>query len=449
MTFSKKFARYIVNMKYDHIPPDVLKFTKLCLLDYYASLLNGIQESPPRMMEQVIHILGGNEQATAASGYKTSVTNAAFINGGASHVIELDDIHKASIVHAATVIMPAALAVAEWKNCSGQQLLEAIIVGYEVAFRIGETVTPAHYYYFHNTATCGTFGATAAVCKLLQLNEEQIVHALGSAGTQAAGLWEFIEDGVMSKQLHPGNAGVNGIISALLAEVGFTGASAILEGKRGFFEAMAKTYDVEKLTNDLEEQYKIIENSFKIHASCRHTHAAMDLALQVRNEYEITDIASIEILTYEVADTITNNPAPKTIYAAKFSIQFCVALAILKGTGNLQVFNELSLNDPQIRSLMNDITVKVDERITNNYPEKWGTKLIVTFKNREVWTVETDYPKGDPENPLTSVDFIDKFQMLSPLDFTHNEKIIECILQIEKYTVRNLIQTIYAESTTA
>ena len=442
MSYSKTFAKYIENVKYEDIPQHIIEFTKLCILDYYGSLLNGIHERPPKMMEEVAMILGGTEQATAASGYKTSITNAAFINGGASHVNELDDIHKSSIVHAATVIMPAAIAVAEWKNCTGKQLIEAIIVGYEVAFRIGETVTPAHYYYFHNTATCGTFGATAAVCKLLKLSEEQIVNAFGSAGTQAAGLWEFIEDGAMSKQLHPGNAGVNGIVSALLAQVGFTGASEILEGKRGFFEAMAKQYNVEKLTVHLGEQYKIIENSFKVHASCRHTHAAMDLALQLREKVDVREISSLYILTYDVANTITNNPNPTTIYAAKFSMQFCVALALQKGNGSLYSFNEETLNDAEIQALMKKMSIKVDDQLKQNYPEKWGTKLAVYMENGEAIFLETDYPKGDPENPLSVEDFISKFYSLCTFE-PHKEHIAKSILQLEQLTTKELIATIH------
>ena len=443
MTLSKQLANYIVQMNYEQIPKPVIEFTKLCILDYYASLLKGIHEQPPQIIEEVVRLLGGNEQATAASGYRTTITNATLINGGASHVIELDDIHKASIVHAATVIMPAAIAVAEWQKCSGKELLTAIIAGYEVAFRIGEAVTPAHYYFFHNTATVGTFGATAAVCKLLNCTESQIVHALGSAGTQAAGLWEFIEDGAMSKQLHPGNAGVNGIISTLLALQGFTGASKILEGKRGFLEAMVKTYDQQKITEQLGETFKITENAFKIHASCRHTHAAIDLALQLAERNDFKSIQSIEVKTYEAAAEITNNNNPTTIYAAKFSMQFCVALALSYKNCGYDAFNAKTLNDPSICKLMTIINVTIDPTITEQYPEVWGTKLVIQFQDGTEEILETKYPKGDPENPLTKKDFIEKFSELCPLPQEKQEEMIRVILAFENYEVKDLIHVIY------
>jgi 2-methylcitrate dehydratase PrpD len=446
MTFSEQFAKYIVNVRYEDIPIDVIHFTKLCIVDYYASLLRGIEETPAHIMNDLAVILGGLPQATAVSGLKSSVTNVAFINGGASHVIELDDIHKASIVHAATAIMPAAIAVAEWKNVSGKKLIEGIIAGYEVAFRVGETVTPSHYYYFHNTATCGTFGATAAVAKILDLSEEQIVEAFGSAGTQAAGLWEFIEDGAMSKQLHPGKAGMNGIISCLLAERGFTGAKEIFEGRRGFFNAMSEQYDVTKMTQGIGDGYKILENSFKIHASCRHTHAAMDLAVLLHKtgvEKGFDQIDSIKVGVYKVALDITNDANPQTIYAAKFSMQFCVALVLIKGKGGLNEFNKDTLQDPAIRDVMKKIEVNIDEEINSKYPNEWGAQVEVAWKDGTTSKLASAYPKGDPENALTEADFVRKFQDLVPLKQQQKDAILEQLLSLERISVRDLIAAIH------
>src|SRR5699024_9597256 len=184
----------------------------LCILDYFGSALSGKSSKPVQMIDEMVRELGGTSQASLVTGGSTSVINAALVNGAASHISEIDDIHKGSIIHAATVVVPAALAVSEWKNLCGKDLITAVVAGYEVCFRIGEAVSPSHYYYWHNTATCGTFGSAVAAAKLLDLDEEQIVSTLGSAGTQAAGLWEFIEDGAMSKQLHPAKAAMNGVM---------------------------------------------------------------------------------------------------------------------------------------------------------------------------------------------------------------------------------------------
>lgn len=450
MTLSKRLAEYIETVQYNTIPKNVLHFTKLCIVDYYASLLKGKETEPVRMMHDVMRQLGGEPQATAVTGLKTSVTNVAFINGGASHIMELDDIHKASIVHAATVIMPAAIAVAEWKRLSGKELLEAIVVGYEVAFRVGETVTPSHYYYFHNTATCGTFGAAAAVAKLLKLSKEQIVYAFGSAGTQAAGLWEFIEDGTMSKQLHPGKAGMNGILSALLAEQNFSGASAIFEGRRGFFEAMSDQYDQSKMTIDLGNVFKIMENAFKVHASCRHTHAAMDLAVALHERFgveQLNDVREISIGAYQVALDITDDSDPQSIYAAKFSLQYCVALALLSGKGGYSAFTEEALKDSSIRQLMERIEVYVDPLIDGAYPEKWGARLRIEWQDGRVEEVESEYPKGDPENPLSEQEFIEKFNDLVPLHEEKKQRIVASIMQLDDICVTELIEVLHSSST--
>lgn len=449
MNLSERIALYIRNTTFDQLPEEVIHFTKLCILDYYSSLIKGKDAAPVKMMSAVVSELGGDAQASTITGFQTNVTNAAFVNGGASHVIELDDIHKASIVHAATVVLPAVLAVAEWKKLTGKDLITAVVIGYEIAFRVGETVSPSHYYYFHNTATCGTFGATAAVSKLLDLSEKQIVEAIGSAGTQAAGLWEFIEDGAMSKQLHPGKAAMNGILSCLLAQKGFTGAQKVLEGRRGFFEAMSEEYDINKMTNGLGSTYKILENSFKIHASCRHTHSVMDLLSayhQTLATKNVDDIWKIEVGTYQVALDITDNTNPQTLYAAKFSLQFCAALALLTGAGGYTAFTESSLQDTSIRALMARIIVVRDEEINSKYPIEWGAHISVHWKDGEVVRLQSLYPVGDPENPISEEELIAKFDELA--DFykkADREKIVDLLLHLEKYNITTLIDTIHGQ----
>lgn len=436
MSLSKQLAKYIVQTNYEDMSAEEIEFTKVCILDWLGSALAGYEKAPIQMIAEMVQESGGHPQATLITGGKTSVAQAALVNGAASHIVELDDIHKASIIHAGTVVIPAALAVAEWKQKSGQELIAAIAIGYEVCYRIGEAVSPSHYYYFHNTATCGTFGAAAAVAKLLDLNEEQIMHTLGSAGTQAAGLWEFIEDGAMSKQLHPGKAAMNGVISALLAEKGFTAASKILEGDRGFFKAMSSEYDESKITQNLGNGFKIVENSFKIHASCRHTHPAIDLVLEVVKEHQpnLADIKKIKVRGYRAVIEITDNPNPDTIYASKFSSQFCTALAFKVGSAGLYDFTEENLHDPEIRDLMSKIEVVLDEQVDNAYPEEWGTILEVELTNGETILKTTKYPKGDPENPVTTEELVDKFKRMTqhiPEDLV--EAYVERVLSLEQF----------------
>ncbi|QRG69035.1 MmgE/PrpD family protein [Brevibacillus choshinensis] len=415
MSVSKEFAQYVTRLTYAELPQEVVAFAKICILDWLGSALAGSSKAPIHMLAQVAQELGGSEQATLVTGGRSSVTHAALVNGASSHIVELDDIHKASIIHAGTVVIPAALAVAEWKQKSGRELIEAIVAGYEVCYRIGEAVSPSHYYFWHNTATCGTFGAAVAASKLLGQREEQIVHTLGSAGTQAAGLWEFIEDGAMSKQLHPGKAAMNGILAALLAEKGFTGASRILEGKRGFVRAMSQEVDPEQMTQGLGTTHKIMENSFKIHASCRHTHHAIDLIVAMMAEHGVSwqKVERVRVRTYQVALTITDNPDPGSVYAAKFSLQYCVALALVKGSAGLHDFTEEALYDPVIREVMRRVEVCVDPDIDARYPRKWEAAAELDLADGTTICQHAEYPKGDPENPVTHGQIVQKFRTLA------------------------------------
>lgn len=437
MRLSSKLAHFIAKTSYEDLPAEVVEFTKLCMLDWLGSAIAGAAKPSVQMIDELAKEMGGAEQATLVTGGKTSVAQAALVNGAASHVVELDDIHKSSIIHAATVVIPVALAVAESLHKSGRELITAIAIGYDVCFRIGEAVSPSHYYYWHNTATCGTFGAAAAVAKLLELDEGQIVDALGNAGTQAAGLWEFIVDGAMTKQLHTGKAAMNGLLASLLAKKGFTGPAKILEGDRGFFRTMAATYDEARITDRLGEYFKIRENSFKIHASCRHTHPAIDLALQLRKERGVRpqDIRCIRVGGYKSVLDITNNRNPQTIYASKFSLQYCVALAFAKGRAGLTDFTEETLWDPEIRSLMERVELSLAPEIEADYPDKWGSRIEVETEQNETLQLRTEYPKGDPENPVSATELAEKFnELAAALREAERKLYVETILQLEAIT---------------
>src|SRR5580700_4238753 len=203
------------------------------------------------MVRGVVDGFGCSDQATIYNGGRSSAAGAALANGVASHILEFDDVHKGSTLHAAAPVIPAALAVAEREHADGRAFMLAVALGYEAALRIGEAVNPSHYRYWHPTGTAATFGAAVAAGSLMKLSPPQMVDALGSAGTQAAGLWEFNADGAMSKHLHPGKAAFNGILAADLARIGFTGASRVLEGERGFFRAMSASHDATRITSGL------------------------------------------------------------------------------------------------------------------------------------------------------------------------------------------------------
>ncbi|MEW6275584.1 MAG: MmgE/PrpD family protein [Bacillota bacterium] len=436
--YSQHLAEFIGRLAYDVLPARTVEMAKLAFLDWLGSVAAGGQEVPARMALAVLRAQGGRAQATLLPAWeKTSCLNAALGNGLAAHIVELDDVHRAAIIHAGAPVIAAALAVAEMVRAPGRQLLAAVVAGYEVAIRIGEAVTPAHYYFWHTTGTCGTFGAAAAAGKLLELKPEQMVWALGNAGTQAAGLWEFLADGAMSKHLHPAKAAMNGVLAALLAREGFTGARRILEGEKGFCRATAERFDLEKITAGLgRAPYKIEENSFKIHSSCRHTHPAVDVALALakENTMEAKEIAEITVHTYGTALQITANHRPQSVYEAKFSLPFCVALALCRGSCGPADFTGEALTDPQIQELVQKVTLVLDKDLDARHPERWPAVVEVRLRSGGVYRGSTEFPKGDPENPASREELTAKFRALAagPWGEERVKALEEAVWQLER-----------------
>jgi 2-methylcitrate dehydratase PrpD len=415
-------AEVLARTRYDDLPTDVIHHAQRSVTDWLGSALGGSIEKPARLAQQIAARFGTSNEATIFSAGRASAPVAAFANGVASHILELDDIHKGSTVHAAAPIIPAALAVAEREHADGRAFLTAVTVGYEAAFRIGEAVNPSQYYFFHPTGTVATFGSAAAAGSLLRLSARQMVDALGSAGTQAAALWEFNADGAMSKHLHPGKAAMNGILAADLGKVGFTGATRILEGKRGFFRAMSESFDASRVTDRLGARWKIGENGYKLYACCGHTHTAVDCALEIRarrqwsNDDVLRDVRGITIETYGPGYEIVKEMNPPTPYRAKFSLAYCVAAALLEGELGLEQFSADRFSDDGVRDraiaeLLRRARVSVADDLTAKYPAAWPVRLTVESASG-VERAAGDYPKGHAENPVSTEDLERKFSAL-------------------------------------
>jgi 2-methylcitrate dehydratase PrpD len=404
MSVSQQLAEYLASARFEHLPPGIVEDTRRAVLDWLGSALAGSLEPPARMIQRIC--LGASNEATVFSSTRASAPTAALQNGVASHILEFDDVHKGSTLHAAAPIIPAALAVAEREHSTGRDFLLAVALGYEAAFRIGEAVNPSHYRHWHPTGTVATFGAAAAAGSILQLDAAQMLDALGSAGTQAAGLWEFNADGAMSKHLHPGKAAFNGILSADLARVGFTGATRILEGERGFFAATSTAHDTSKVTHGLGQIWKIAENCYKMHSCCGHTHTAIDVALDLRQHIGRREVAAIEIETYGPGYEIVKEMNPQTSYQAKFSIAYCVAAVLTEGRAGLEQFSA------DRTSLISKTRVRVADDLTAKYPAAWPVRVKITLGDGAILKGASDYPRGNPENPVSTPQLEEKFVSL-------------------------------------
>jgi 2-methylcitrate dehydratase PrpD len=418
---SKALATFASELKIGDIPQEVIVRAEDLLVDWFGSAIAGKGSRPVETITQFVQNMGGFNTANPGSAEilinrkSSSPFLAALANAAASHVAEQDDVHNGSVFHPATVVFPAALATAQTIEASGEDLLVAAVAGYEVGIRVGEFLGRSHYKTFHTTGTAGTFAAAAAVGRLLKLNPTQMLHAFGSAGTQSAGLWEFLRDGADSKQLHTAHAAATGLMSAYLAQSGFTGAEHILEGKQGLAAGMSSDSDPSKLTDHLGSRWAIAETSFKYHASCRHTHPAADALLQVMlaNHLKPSDIAKVETLVHQGAiDVLGPVINPATVHQSKFSMGTVLALIAHYQFAGLQEFDQ-HFHDPAICSFRDRVTMTLDPEVDSAYPQRWIGKVKVYLQNGEVLEGRVDEPKGDPGNTLSRTEITDKAMRLA------------------------------------
>ena len=438
-TLTSTFARFVDRLSYSDLSENQVYKIKTFFLDWLGSAYAGQTQPPVMSLLEVVRGLGSTPQSTIIPDNAKSMSLlAALANGASSHVVEMDDLHRESVLHPAAAIMPAVFALAEKERASGPDLIVGILVGYEIGIRIAMAVGQSHYHHWHTTATCGTFGAAAGAAKILDLKEEQFVWALGSAGTQAAGLWEFLVESAMSKQLHPGKAALNGVLSALLAQKGFTGARRILEGEKGFFRATSRDFDEDKCVAGLGREFVFERNSLKYYASCGHTHSAIDAVLDAVKGDRVTgrEIERVDLYVYQAAIDLLGDVEPITPYVAKFNLPFCVATALKYGHVDLEDFIEKRLEDPEIRMLMERVNILNDPELNRSYPGKWPARVEVLMDDGRHLRGASDYPKGDPENPLTEEELFSKFRRLTRghLSPSAAETVIERSMNLEKAT---------------
>ena len=402
---SQVLANFAAQLQWPDIPDLVIRKTEDLLVDWFGSAVAGKNAKAVEIIAQFAQIMGpsSGQSEILLNRKLTSPYFAAMCNAAASHVVEQDDLHNSSVFHPATVIFSPALAVAQSLGVSGREFLVAVIAGYEVGIRIGEFMGRSHYKIFHTTGTVGSLAAAAAVGRLLKLSPEQMLHAFGSAGTQAAGLWEFLKDAADSKQLHTAHAAGTGLMSAYLAKEGFTGAQQILEGKQGMAAGMSSDADLSKLNAGLHQRWATLETSFKFHASCRHTHPAADALLQVMqtNHLQFTDLAKITTHVHQGAiDVLGAVTDPKTVHQSKFSMGTVLAIVAKYGHAGLDEFENHFL-DPEICQLRDNVSMQLDPQVDQAYPQRWIGKVSVKTHAGIEFHGQLDEPKGDPGNTLT------------------------------------------------
>ena len=405
-------ATFAAQLRWDDVPEPVQRKAEDLWVDWFGSVLAGQNARPVHSIARFALSQGPASGPCEVVGQSTTTSPmmAALANAAAAHVAEQDDVHNGSVFHPAAVVFPPALAVAQSLGASGAQLMAACVAGYEVGIRVGEFLGRSHYRIFHTTSTAGTLAAAAAVGHLLGLTPAQMQHAFGSAGTQSAGLWEFLRTAADSKQLHTAHAAAAGLMAAYLAKDGFTGAQDIFTGPQGMAAGMSTDAHPAKLSDGLGTRWATAETSFKWHASCRHTHPAADALLQVmqHNHLQPADLAQVTCHVHQGAiDVLGPVVQPSTVHQSKFSMGTVLALAARFGHAGLTEFDSHFLA-PDTVALREKVRMVLDTEVDTAYPQRWIGKVTVQTTDGRTLHGRVDEPKGDPGNSLSRQEITDK-----------------------------------------
>jgi 2-methylcitrate dehydratase PrpD len=407
---TRKLARFVVDSKAEDVPHLVNKEAARTLLNWAGCAVGGSRNETVDIAVAALTPFAGPAQATLLGRKeRLDVLNAALINGIASHIFDYDDTHLRTVIHPAGPVASAILAWSEYRPVTGRDFMHALVLGVEVECRIGNAVYPAHYDAgWHITGTAGVFGSAAAVGKLIGLNEQQMVWALGLAATQPVGLREMF--GTMTKSFHPGRAAQNGLTAAMLASRGFTSSEQPLEAKSGWMNVLSTARDYTELTKMLGRTYEISLNTYKPFACGVVIHPAIDGCIQLRNQYKLTadQIERIDLRVHPLVLELTGKKTPQTGLEGKFSVYYAAALAIVKGAAGEREFSDALVRDPSIVALRDRVTATVDPSVGEAQ-----VKIAITLKDGRRLEKSIDKVIGSLENPLSDAAIEAKFLDLS------------------------------------
>lgn len=406
---TRVLARYIVESRYEDLPHQVIHEACRAMLNWVGCAVGGSQHETVTMAHAAFAPFFGQPQAQILGRkVRADILNAGLINAISSHVLDFDDSHL-SRVHPSAPVLPAALALAEWRKLSGAQLIHAFVLGVEAEIRIAQASFPEHYDRgYHNTGTAGVFGAAVAAGKLLELNEQQMTWALGIAATQSAGLREMF--GSMCKSFHPGQAVRSGLSAALMADRGYTSSETGLEGRFGFGNVTAPRFDPAEITSGLGESYSLLQNMYKPFACGLLLHAALDVCLKMRDQHRVAaeQIASIHATVNPRVLESTGIRQPTTGLEGKFSIYHALAAAMVHGAAVEEQFTSPIVRDPRVIALRERVEVAVDPAFN-----KLECRMRIQMADGTVLDGHVERAIGTLDHPLSDADIERKYRALT------------------------------------
>jgi 2-methylcitrate dehydratase PrpD len=437
-------AEFITTQNFQALPKEAPEQAKGYLLDIMGCIIGGSKEPQAKALIEVVKAEGCKPQGTVfMNGLKTSVMYAALINGTMGHALELDDSHREAVMHPSAVVFPAVFALGEKLGVSGKELILAYVLGLEVMIRVGESfLGKSTYQGFHPTGTCGVFGAAAGCAALLRLNSRQTKYALGLAGSFAAGTLECTGEGSWQKPLQAGHPAMCGVLAASLADQNFVGSGTVLDGPGGLIKAFSfkDIYDYGRITETLGKKWEMMDTSIKVHACCRFSAPEVDCALDLyRRGVRAKDVKEILAKVCDYTIKVLCNPTeskvrPVTRVDAQFSLPYAIAVAICRNRAGAAEFRREALNDPEVLRLAEKVRWELDPGAESMYPKAYPATLVAILNDGQQLESHVDYPKGDPENPASMEEIIDKFNSVTGaiLSQTEREEIIEQVGRLEE-----------------
>ena len=428
-------VQFVTESTFNDLPEDVIEKAKLQILDCIGVTLAGLNHSISGIIEQYLKTVGGKRQATVIGlGLKAPCPDVAWANGSLGHALDFDDnsIDLPAAIHQTVTTLPAAMSVGEYRNVNGREMLLALVLGIEVGSKVDRAMG-GHLRAWHGTGTFGTLASAVAAGKLLELSSEELEFALGAAMSMAAGL--TVNFGTMMKPLHAGQASRNGVLAAMLVKGGLNSAKGVLEGKDGFAAVMGVHFDPEYLVRHLGNPWEIEDPGIhlKMYPSCMATHAALDAALKIEREYKPNpdEVSSVEVRSKkDLSDALIYNE-PRTALEGKFSMQFCIAIALLRGQATLEEFIDEEVRNTRIMKLMEKVKLLHDSKMEGR--GVWSTHVKVAMADGRVCEEMVEYPKGSKMKPMSLHEVKEKFRGCAGGVLPQNriDELMDIILRLE------------------
>jgi 2-methylcitrate dehydratase PrpD len=441
---SEILAEFLVQENFDDLPKETVEKVKEYIIDVIGCTVGASKQPQIKALAKVIQAEGGKPHSSVfAHGFKTSVMNAAMLNGTMGHTFDFDDDHREGTMHPSVAVFPAVFALGEKLKVKGKDFLRSFILGLEVMIRLGESLLGKSYYQgFHPTGTCGVFGAAAGCATLMGLDVTRTKYALGIAGSFSAGTQECTGEGAWQKPLQAGHPAMGGVLAATLAEKSFIGSGTVFDGPSGLIKALSfkDQYDYGRITETLGKKWEMMDTSIKVHACCRFSGPVADCALDLyRQGVRAKDVKKITAKVGDFTVRMLCNPIerklkPVTHVDAQFSLPWAIAVAISKNSTGINEFKGEALHDPEVLALAEKVAWEIDPGAEALYPKAYPATLIAELNDGRTFQAHVDFPKGDPENPATKEEILNKFHSLTKkfFDKKKREKIITMVDRLEE-----------------